>query len=106
MESSRWKVPSRDDNRNDAMGNDKRRQVSGQTYGPTRSQQLRAYGIFVALVLGVGVFGYWAATTIDQRDIPLEPTAPWAQPGSPDLVPADVDGSGPANTTGRDEDAS
>lgn len=92
------------DNRLDAMGKDKRRQVRGQTYGPTKTKQLTVYGIFVALVLGLGGLGYWAATTIDERDIALEATAPWAQESAPDIEPNDVDDTGPVNTTGRELD--
>lgn len=86
-------------NRLDAMGNDKRRQVGGQTYGPTKTKQLTVYGVFVGLVLAFGILGYWGATTIDDRERKIENTAPWAQPDAPDLAPADVDDSGPANTT-------
>lgn len=97
-------VPPAFDNRLDAMGKDKRRQVRGQTYGPTKTKQATAYGIFVAIVFGLGGLGYWAATSIDERDIALDATAPWAQESAPDIEANDVDDTGPVNTTGRELD--
>jgi hypothetical protein len=71
----------------DAMGKDKRRQVVGQTYGPTRARQLTYYGIFVAIVLGLFFGAKFAVDELDKAPSKIENKAPWSQPGSPQLPP-------------------
>lgn len=88
----------------DAMGNDKRRKVIGKQYGATVQKQLTVYGIFL-LVLGIIVFGSLTIVSdIDNRDIPLENTAPWTEVSSDEPV-RDIDfpNNGCANTIPADE---
>lgn len=62
----------------DAMGLDKRRQVTGGTYGPTRARQLTLYGIAIAVIVALAV-GFKLLT--DELDRPPETNAdaaPWA----------------------------
>lgn len=74
----------------DAMGLDKRRQVRGKVYGPTRLRIIMRFVIFFAVValLGVG-----AKIAIDRLDEPPKTTAneaPWAQPDSPQREPKPI----------------
>ena len=71
----------------DAMGLDKRRQIRGKVYGPTRLRIFMRFAIFFAVValLAVG-----AKIAVDELDKPPETTAneaPWAQPDSPQREP-------------------
>jgi hypothetical protein len=71
----------------DAMRLDKRRQVRGQVYGPTRLRIFVRFAIFFAVValLAVG-----AKIAVDELDKPPETTAneaPWAQPDAPQREP-------------------
>lgn len=63
----------------DAMGQDKRRQVVGHSYGPTRKSQFIFFGIVAAVVVIV-IGGYaMAIAAFDQPkdDYPAE--APWSE---------------------------
>jgi hypothetical protein len=71
----------------DAMGLDKRRQVRGKVYGPTRLRIFVRFAIFFAVValLAVG-----AKIAVDELDKPPETTADeaeWAKPGAPQREP-------------------
>jgi hypothetical protein len=67
----------------DAMGQDKRREVIGHAYGPSRSSQLAVLGgvIGVALVLFFGL-GAWARHS-DKVPASNPDAAAWAQPDAP-----------------------
>jgi hypothetical protein len=67
----------------DAMGKDKRRQVVGQSYGPTRQRQLAYYGIFVAFIVVLFVVGSYAIGQLDKAPSKIQAQAPWAQPNAP-----------------------
>lgn len=84
----------------DAMGNDKRRSVIGQQYGATAKKRLIVYGIAVAVIILVIVAFTTVIRGVDERDIALEQTAPWAQPDSQQDAPRDVDfgRNGPEDT--------
>src|SRR5215213_825954 len=74
----------------DAMGNDKRRDVIGQQYGATVRKRLLVYGAVVGvIVLGAIVF-LTVVTGYDNRDQPVEQTAPWAK-ADDNEPPRDVD---------------
>lgn len=84
----------------DAMGHDKRRGVVGQQYGATVRKQLTVYGIVLAVIV-LGVIGFLTVVDkVDNRDIPLEDTAPWAQADAPQSTPRDLDynANGPEDT--------
>lgn len=89
----------------DAMGKDKRRQVSGGTYGPTVRKQLTLYGIAIALIALVVIGSLTLVRGYDGRDMPLEPTAPWTKTGAELETPRDLDfiRNGPENTIPPEE---
>jgi hypothetical protein len=71
----------------DAMGRDKRRQVTGGVYGPTRARIATRFAIFFAFVILLLV---GAKIAVDQLDKPPESSpaeAPWAEPDSPQRPP-------------------
>jgi hypothetical protein len=71
----------------DAMGLDKRRQVRGEVYGPTRLRIFMRFAIFFA-VLGLLAVGVKIA--VDELDQPPETSAneaEWAKPGAPQREP-------------------
>ena len=71
----------------DAMGLDKRRQVIGGTYGPTKTRQVVSWVIF-AVVVGAGAFGLKTlADDLDKPPAKVEDQAPWT--GS-DQKPAEL----------------
>jgi hypothetical protein len=62
----------------DAMGLDKRRQVTGGTYGPTRTRVIMRFVVFFAVVAAIFV---GLLFLVDQLDQPPESTAdkaPWS----------------------------
>jgi len=89
----------------DAMGNDKRRNVVGQQYGATVRKQLAVYGIFLAVVVGIGILFLTVVSNVDNREIPLEDTAPWTQATASQEPVRDVDfpRNGPQDTIPADE---
>jgi hypothetical protein len=65
------------------MGQDKRREVIGHSYGPSKQRQLAYYGIFVALVV-VGYIGFRIAVSeLDKAPANNPDQAPWSQGGAP-----------------------
>ena len=42
-------------------------------------KQLTVYGIFLAVVVGVAILFLTVVNSVDNRDIPLEDTAPWTE---------------------------
>jgi hypothetical protein len=71
----------------DAMGQDKRREVVGKSYGPSKARQLTLYLIFVVVVVAIG-FG--VKLLVDKYDQPpkhFANAAPWAQPGVKQIQP-------------------
>jgi hypothetical protein len=89
----------------DAMGNDKRRQVVGQQYGATVRKQLTVYGIFLAVVAGIVIAFLTVVSGVDNREMPLEDTAPWTAAGAELEPPRDIDfpRNGPQDTIPEDE---
>lgn len=64
----------------DALGKDKRREVVGHSYGPSKTRQLTLYGLFVAVVLALAIGVKLLADQLDKPPDQISPTAPWAQP--------------------------
>jgi hypothetical protein len=71
----------------DAMGQDKRRQVVGKTYGPTFARQATLYGIFLVIVVALGFGIKIAVDHFDQPPDHFKAQAPWAQPGVKQIKP-------------------
>jgi hypothetical protein len=63
----------------DAMGLDKRRQVRGGTYGPTRARIVARFAIFFAVVIVLAVAAKIAIDELDQPPASNEAKAPWAE---------------------------
>ncbi|HET6831648.1 MAG TPA: hypothetical protein VFH44_09900 [Solirubrobacterales bacterium] len=89
----------------DAMGTDKRRPVVGRSYGISARKRLLFYGIAVLLIVLAVVAFLTVFRSIDEREIPLEETAPWAAEDTPPVPPRDVDfmRNGPLNTIPADQ---
>jgi hypothetical protein len=64
----------------DAMGKDKRRQVVGQTYGPTFARQATLYGLVIAVIAALGVGGKLLADKLDEPPATNPDKAPWSAP--------------------------
>ncbi len=66
----------------DAMGQDKRRQVVGHSYGPSRRSQVLFF-VLVA-VIGVAIIGGWmaAVAALDQTPDEFPDKAPWTKTAS------------------------
>ena len=67
----------------DALGHEKRRQVVGKTYGPTRRRQLAYYGAFLAFLVVVYIVASIAISQLDKPPAHQAAAAPWAKPGAP-----------------------
>jgi hypothetical protein len=93
----------RDDDRDrsvDAMGQDKHRQVVGQSYGPSKARQLSLYGVFIAIVVALFIGGKIAVDHFDQAPSHNKDQAPWSAADAKQHPPkafVDVQSSKPAN---------
>jgi hypothetical protein len=63
----------------DAMGQDKRREVVGHSYGPSLGKQASLYGLFIAVTAAVVIGFVLLANQLDKPQETVEATAPWAQ---------------------------
>jgi hypothetical protein len=89
----------------DAMGLDRRRPVVGMQYGATVRKQLLVYGVFLAVVAVVVVVFLTVVSNVDNKEIPLEDTAPWTAANASQEAPRDIDfpRNGPQDTIPKDE---
>jgi len=71
----------------DAMGRDKRREVVGGTYGPTRTRVFATFATFIAVVAALGVGFYFLAKELDAPPAENPDEAPWSQPEAPQTPP-------------------
>jgi hypothetical protein len=71
----------------DAMGRDKRRQVAGEVYGPTRARIVTRFVIFFAFVILLLVGAKIAVDQLDQPPQSISTEAPWAQPDTQQRQP-------------------
>ncbi len=72
----------------DAMGRDKRREVVGQSYGPSFAKQAGLYGGVLA-VLAVLVIGFVIlAGELDKAPESNPDEAPWSRPDAPQTPPS------------------
>jgi len=84
-DSSGQRVQEHAGSATDAMGADKRRQVVGQGYGPSKARQLAYYGVAIAFIV-LAYFG--AKIAIDELDkAPANDPdqAPWSREDAPQL---------------------
>jgi hypothetical protein len=65
----------------DAMGQDKRRQVVGHSYGPSFARQATLYLVFVLVAVAIAVGVKLLVDKYDQPPKHFAAEAPWAQPG-------------------------
>jgi hypothetical protein len=72
----------------DAMGKDKRRQVVGHSYGPSRRQQLTFFGIVGILVLAIWLGSKILVSEFDKAPARDAAKSPWSQPTAPQVPPA------------------
>ncbi len=63
----------------DAMGKDKRREVVGHSWGPSKSRQFLYYGIFVAFVIALYIGGKIAVDELDKAPAKDADKAPWSK---------------------------
>ena len=64
----------------DAMGLDKRREVMGQTYGPTRQRVILSFVVFFAIVAAVFIGLLFLVGQLDQPPDSNPDQAPWSAP--------------------------
>jgi hypothetical protein len=86
----------------DAMGNDKRRQVVGQSYGPSFARQATLYGIFLAIAVALVIGGKIAIDHFDRAPASNPDAAPWSAPSANTHAPpkfVDVGSDKPENPT-------
>ncbi len=71
----------------DAMGDDKRREVVGKSYGPSRTRVFGTFAAFIAVVAAVSVGFYFLAKELDQPPAENPDEAPWSQADAPQSPP-------------------
>jgi hypothetical protein len=71
----------------DAVGLDKRRQVKGGTYGPTRARVAARFAIFAAVVAPPAGAATNPVDELDKAPKSTSAEAPWAQPDAPQREP-------------------
>ncbi len=67
----------------DAMGRDKRREVIGHSYGPSRKSQLMFFGIVAAVLVVLIGGGKMLADRADEPPDTNPDAAPWSAPDAP-----------------------
>lgn len=74
----------------DAMGKDKRRQVIGGTYGPTRTRIFATFATTFAVIAVLVIGFYLLAKELDQPPETNQVEAPWSAPDAPQRPPKDL----------------
>jgi hypothetical protein len=72
----------------DALGLDKRRQVQGGVYGPTRARIAARFAILIAALVALAAAAKIAIDELDQPPKSSPAEAPWAQPDAPQREPS------------------
>jgi hypothetical protein len=75
----------------DAMGLDKRRPVTGQSYGPSKARQFAVYLGFLAVVAALVIGGIILVGNLDKpvgKNVPN--SAPWAKHGGKQIKPKPI----------------
>src|SRR3954452_705236 len=81
------RLARRDQSSVDAMGQDKRRQVVGHSYGPSFARQAALYLVFLLVVAVIAVGVKLLIDNYDQPPKHFAAEAPWAQPGVKQIPP-------------------
>jgi hypothetical protein len=71
----------------DAMGLDKRRAVIGGCYSPSVARQATLYGIFVGVIVALGIGFKLLADKLDEPPANNPDKAPWSQHDAPQIPP-------------------
>jgi hypothetical protein len=71
----------------DAVGKDKRREVVGGRYGPSRTRVIATFATFFAVVAALGVGFYFLAKELDQPPSENPDISPWSAPEAPQQPP-------------------
>ena len=71
----------------DAMGQEKRRQVVGHSYGPSKARQLLYYGVFVVFVILAYIGAKIAIDELDKAPANNPDQAPWSKQNAPQTPP-------------------
>jgi hypothetical protein len=74
----------------DAMGKDKRREVVGGTYGPTKTRVLATFAAFFLVVGALTAGFYFLAKELDQPPSENPDVAPWSAPDAPQQPPREL----------------
>jgi hypothetical protein len=74
----------------DAMGRDKRREVVGGTYGPTRARVFGTFAAFFAIVAALVVGFYFLAKELDAAPAENPDEAPWSKPEAEQKPPRPI----------------
>jgi hypothetical protein len=75
----------------DAMGLDKRREVKGQTYGPTKTRVIMSFVVFFAIVGVVFIGLLFLVDRLDQPPETVEAKAPWTASDAEQHPPVPID---------------
>jgi hypothetical protein len=86
-ESAEERLGRHEQSDTDAMGLDKRREVVGQSYGPSFARQAALYGIFVAVTAVLVIAFILIAGKLDAAPDSYEDLAPWSQPDAEQTKP-------------------
>jgi Putative zinc-finger len=71
----------------DAMGQDKRRRIIGESYGPSKARQAVYYGVFIVFLVLLYIGAKVAIDQLDKAPAHDSVQAPWAQPKAPQTPP-------------------
>jgi hypothetical protein len=74
----------------DAMGQDKRRPVVGQSYGPSKARQLGLYAVFLAVAAALLVGAILLVGHFDKPVDQVPNSAPWSKPGVKQIQPKPI----------------
>jgi hypothetical protein len=74
----------------DAMGKDKRREVVGGTYGPTKTRVFATFAAFFLVVGALTAGFYFLAKELDQPPSENPDVAPWSEPDAPQQPPREL----------------
>lgn len=74
----------------DAMGRDKRREVVGKTYGPTKLRVFATFAAFFAVVGALTLGFYFLAKDLDAPPAQSPDASPWSQPDAPQQPPKEL----------------
>ena len=74
----------------DAMGKDKRREVVGGSYGPTKTRVFATFATFFDVVGALAAGFYFLAKELDQPPASNPDVAPWSEANAPQNPPKEL----------------